>query len=177
MKVQTIITGILAAVVMTTLGISQALALDGKLYPGSMCNRFAGSTAVLPTLNASRLLNPSTTTVLRLDCPVIHDSIAPSIQSGYVDVIDPNFNGDTLNNENSQVCAELFSTSQAFSSVLTIRSTGRRCTTGASSVSRRLFFGGLPANSNAHYFYGVTLPPTFLGSQSAIISYRVDENE
>jgi hypothetical protein len=146
MQARKIITGILAAAVVAILGVSQAQALDGKLYPGSMCNRFAGSTAVLPTLNASRLLNPATT-VLRLDCPVIHDSLAPSIQSGYVDVLDRNFAGDAFNNENSQVCAELFSTSQAFTSILTIRSTGRRCTTGASSVSKRLFFGGLPANS------------------------------
>ncbi|NOT55155.1 MAG: hypothetical protein HOP18_11155 [Deltaproteobacteria bacterium] len=177
MNARKITTGILTAVVMATLGLSQAHAVDGKLYPGSMCNRFAGATTVLPTLNASRLLNPSTTTVLRLDCPVIHDSIAPNLQSGYVDVIDQNFSGDVVNNENNQVCAELFSTSQVLSSFLTIRSTGRRCTTGASATSKRLFVGGLPANSNAHYFYGITLPPKFSGFESAVISYRVDENE
>jgi hypothetical protein len=175
MKARKIITSVLAASVVALLGVSQAQAVDGKLYPGSMCVRTSGSAASLPTLNRSRLFNP-TTTILRLDCPVVHDSIAPSIQGGFVDVIDQNFNGDAFS-QNNQVCVNLNSVSQALTSTLTIRSTATRCTTGASSVSKRLSFGSLPANSNAHYFYSVTLPPAFLGNQSAIISYRVDENE
>ena len=176
MQARKIITGILVAAVVAILGVSQAQALDGKSYPGSMCVRFAGSTNILPALSLSRLFNPANT-ILRLDCPVVHDSIAGSIQSGFVDVIDQNFNGDAFNNQNSQVCVNLNSVSQALTSTLTIRSTATRCTTGATSVSKRLFVGGLPANSNAHYFYSVTLPPAFSGFQSAIISYRVDENE
>jgi len=164
------------AVMSGLFGSPAAQAVDGKLYPGSSCVRFAGSTAVLPALSVSRLFNPATT-VLRLDCPVVHDSINFSIQSGYVDVIDQNFAGDALNDANTQVCAELVSASQALSSVITFRSTGRRCTTGASSVSKRLSFGGLAANGNAHYYYSVSIPPTFNGLQSAIIAYRVDENE
>jgi hypothetical protein len=164
------------AVMSGLFGSPAAQAVDGKLYPGSSCVRFAGSTAVLPTLVYSELFNPATT-VLSLDCPVVHDSINFTIQSGYVDVIDQNFAGDALNDANTQVCAALVSFSQALSSGITFKSTGRRCTTGASSVSKRLFFGGLPANSNAHYYYSVSIPPTFNGRQSAIIAYKVDENE
>jgi hypothetical protein len=162
-----IMTGALAAIAMATLGASQAQAEeDGKLYPASSCVRWQGSS---PVLSFSRLFNPGTT-VMRLDCPVIHDFIADSIQDGYVDVIDRNFgSGDT------QVCADLTSVSQALSSTLTVRSTGRRCSVGASSVSQRLSFGGLPPNSNAHYYYSVSIPPTFNGLRSGIISYRVDE--
>ncbi len=164
------------AVMSGLFGSPAAQASDDKIYPGSMCVRFSGSTAVLPTLADSRLFNPATT-VLRMDCPVVHDSINSGIQSGYVDVIDRNFAGDNSNDANTQVCAELISISQALSSVITFRSTGRRCTTGASSVSKRLSFGSLAANSNAYYYYSVSLPPTFNGQQSAIIAYRVNENE
>jgi hypothetical protein len=176
MKARKIITGVLAAAVMATIVASPAQAEDGKLYPGSMCVRFAGSTAVLPTLDSSRLFNPATT-VLSLDCPVVHDSINESIQDGYVDVIDQNFAGNASGDGNVQVCANLVSVSQAFSSTLTVRSAGRKCTIGANSVSQRLTFGGISANSNAHYFYSVTIPPTFNGARSSIISYKVDEND
>ena len=81
-----IMTGALAAVAMVTLDASQAQAVDGKLYPASMCVRFGGSA---PRLDSSRLFNPGTT-VMRLDCPVVHDFIDESIQDGYVDVIDQN---------------------------------------------------------------------------------------
>jgi hypothetical protein len=171
-----IMTGALAAVAMVTLDASQAQAVDGKLYPASMCVRFGGSA---PRLDSSRLFNPGTT-VMRLDCPVVHDFIEESIQDGYVDVIDQN-NGFIDQNHGPtdiQVCAFLFSVSQAFSSAPTIRFSERKCSTSASSVSQRLSFGGLAADPNAHYFYSVSIPPTsFNGAQSAIISYKVDENE
>lgn len=52
---------------------------------------------------------------------------------------------------------------------------GRKCGAGASSVSQRLTFGGISANANAHYYYSVSIPPTFNGRRSGLISYRVDE--
>lgn len=94
-----------------------------------------------------------------------------------MDVIDQNFAGNTVNDRNTQVCAQLFSVSQALSSILTVRSAPLRCTTGANSVSQRLTFGGISANGNAHYYYSVSIPPTFNGSRSGIISYEVDEND
>ena len=176
MKARKIINGTLAALIMATLGASQAHAVDGKQYGGSMCVRFAGATAVLPKLNGSRILNPEKT-VLSLDCPAVHDVTGKGIKSGFVDVIDQNFVNNTANDRNSQVCAELASVSQVGSSTITFRSAGRKCTTGANSVSQRLTFGGLPADSNAHYFYSVSLPPPFNGAQSALISYKIDEDE
>jgi hypothetical protein len=167
-----IMIGALAATVLTTLGASQAQAVDGKLYPGSSCVRWQGSS---PIVSFSRLFNPGTT-VMRLDCPVVHDFIDESIQDGYVDVLDRNF-GSSTDAANVQVCADLVSISQALSSTLTVRSTGRRCSVGASSVSQRLSFGGLAANRNAHYYYSVSIPPTFNGQRSALISYEVDEND
>ena len=79
-----IMVGALAAVVMVTLGASQVQASDGKIYPGSSCVRFGGTS---PVLNASRLFNDGGTDML-LNCPVVHDVFAGSIEDGYVDVID-----------------------------------------------------------------------------------------
>ena len=173
MKARNIITSTLAAAVLTTLTIAPLHAEDSKLYPASSCVKVSGST---PALSFSRLFNPGTGR-MGLDCPVVHDNPLRSIQDGYVDVIDQNFANNTTNNPDTQVCAELVSLSQAFSSTITFRSTGRKCSTGANSVSQRLSFGGLPTNGNAHYYYSVTIPGTFNGQRSGIVTYRVDEND
>jgi hypothetical protein len=94
---------------------------------------------------------------MRLDCPVIHD--ASNIRSSSVDVIDRNFASNSVGN------------------AITMKVTPRLCTTGASSVSKRLSFGGPQPDGNAHYFYSVSIPPTFNGQWSAIITYRVVEND
>jgi hypothetical protein len=160
-----IMTGTLAAVAMVALGVSQAQAVDGKLYPASMCVRWGGSP---PLLKSSKVINIGTTD-LALDCPAVHDFIDESIQDGYVDVID--------NHRTRPVCANLVSVSQFSSSSVTERSTGWKCTTGFGFQSKRLSFGGLAADPNAHYFYSVQIPPPDNGLTSAIISYEVDEND
>ncbi len=43
---------------------------DRKIYPGSMCIRFAGATSHNVKLNASEIGNPSSTQRLRVDCPI-----------------------------------------------------------------------------------------------------------
>src|SRR5687767_14789550 len=113
---RSIITGALAAVILATLGASQAQAEeDGKVYPGSMCVRFGGTN---PVLNASRLFNHGATDML-LDCPVVHDLIDGSIQEGFVDVID--------NHSSRSVCVSLFRISQVNSSTTTGESEGPVC--------------------------------------------------
>jgi hypothetical protein len=173
---RTILYSALAVVVMAAMGAAQALALDGKVYPASMCVQWAGSSTVLPVLNDSRLFNPSTT-IMRLDCPAVHDSINNSIERGYVDVIDNHADDASLPETAKQVCALLVSASQVTSSTTTVRTTPRVCSTGAKFQSQRLSFGGLPADRNAHYYYSVSIPPVDNGLRSAIISYFVDEND
>ncbi len=48
---------------------------DTKIYPGSMCVPWNSSQPV-PWLNTSALENPSSTTPLRVDCPVIGNGLA-----------------------------------------------------------------------------------------------------
>jgi hypothetical protein len=158
----------LAAVVMVAIGASQAQAVDGKLYPASMCVRWEGSE---PLLNHSRLLNAGSTT-LRLDCPVVRDELSgdlPGIQDGYVDVID--------NHGTEQVCAELVAVSQFQSETLTVESSGRQCSPFTGFQSQRLSFGELFSDLNAHYYFSVSIPPVDDGLRSGIIAYEVDEED
>src|SRR5436190_10251536 len=104
--------------------------LDQKIYPASMCVRYMGDQ---PRLNASRVFN-SGTTVMRLDCPVIHDWNTAPIYSGWVDVIDQNFGVNTPNDGNYQVCAQLVSYNAAAG---TASFSSRHCSMHASSSIQR----------------------------------------
>lgn len=164
----------LAAVFMAVIGASQAHAVDAKIYPGNMCIRWQGPN---PTFELGSIKNPGTT-VLYLDCPVIHDQIDNRINSGWVDVVDNNLSSDAPGNTNMQVCATLFSVSRVGSTAFTIQRTGPVCSRGGGLTSQRLSFGSLPAHLNAHYFYGISIPPvpSSGGGPSSVISYRVEEN-
>ena len=155
---------ILVAVVMVALGILPAHALDGKNYPGSMCVRWAGTST--PVYNFSAIGNPSATTDLRLDCPVVKD--AASIQSGWVRVIDQHYNDDVGCSLNSFYRSEGgyvgWWTPWVSSS-------------GSSPNPQHLGFGSVGANSLTHYYYSCRIPPTYAGNISYITSYHVTEND
>src|SRR5713101_5788905 len=95
--------------------------LDQKIYPASMCKQYAGPQ---PRLYASMIFNPGTS-VMRLDCPVIHDWNTAPIYSGWVDVIDGNYGANTPYDENYQVCAQLVS---YLAVAGTARFSSRQCT-------------------------------------------------
>jgi hypothetical protein len=162
-----LLTGALAAAVMATLGASHAQAVDSKLYPASMCIRWQGPEHVL---NSGRIFNPAASGTIRLDCPIVRDSLTTKgIKEGYVDMID-------LSPTAERVCADLQSISQFNRASTVAKSTGRKCTTGPNAGnSQRVFFGGFTPDVNAHYFYSVSIPPAPLNERSGIISYRVDE--
>ncbi len=77
----------IAAVFMMVISSLSAFAGDGKIYPGSMGFRYAGT--AVPALNVSAIGNPSSTTWLYLDLPVIHD--CGRIKSGWVKAIDMSY--------------------------------------------------------------------------------------
>ena len=52
--------------------VTQVHAGDGKAYAGSSCVRYSGAT---PVYSYGRIGNPSTTTDIYLDCPVVKDHI------------------------------------------------------------------------------------------------------
>ena len=59
----------LFAMGIVVLSAVQVHASDGKNYPGSLCVRWSGTST--PVYNFSAIGNPSATTELRLDCPVV----------------------------------------------------------------------------------------------------------
>jgi hypothetical protein len=157
---------------MAAIGASQVQAdVDGKIYPASMCVRWAGSE---PLLEHSRLFNTGSTT-LRLDCPIVRDIIGgfiPGIQEGYLDVIN--------NHGTEQVCAEVVGVSQVESATFTVESSGRQCTPLSGFQSQRLSFNNPPVigvRKTEHYYFSVSIPPVDAGRRSGIISYEVDEED
>ena len=140
-------------------------AVDAKIYPGSMAVRWTSSDPV-PHLNASALFNPSSTKTLRVDLPVIHDIIAKSIKSGWVKVVDRHYSHNIRCNLMS-----VYRSGGGFYGW-----TGpNRYSSGSGTGPQTLNFPGLGSNSVAHYYVSCSIPRTYSGNRSGIVSYRVDE--
>ena len=144
-----------------------AFAIDGKIYPGSMGIRWNSSDPV-PHLSASAVFNSSSTKSLRLDLPVIHDSIHHSISSGWVRVIDRHYNQNIRVSMNS-----VYRNGCSFWGWWG----ANKYSAGTNCSAQALSFPGLGSNSQAHYYYSVTIPPTYSGNKSGIVSYYVAEKD
>jgi hypothetical protein len=155
----------LAAFVLATLGATQAHAVDGKNYPGSMCVPWGANRT--PTYYYSAIGNPSTSTDLLLDCPIVRDSITNTIQSGWVKAIDQHY----YDNVSCRLDSIYFSGGAAWG-----WSSPTLSSSGSSGNPQHLAFGGVGANNTAHYYYSCRIPPTFNGNVSSITSYQVNEN-
>ena len=154
----------LLALFMVIAGALPALADDGKVYPGSMGVRYAGTST--PCLNYSAIGNPSANTWLYLDLPVIHDTIGGHIKWGWVKAIDWHWS--------SNISARLISIYRngcAFYGWFS----PTRYTSGSGCHPQHLSFGSLGANSISHYYYSCKIPPRYQGRTSYIVSYRVEE--
>ncbi len=141
----------------------QVHAVDGKNYPGSLCVRWSGTST--PVYNFSAIGNPSATTELRVDCPVVKD--ASNIQSGWVLVVDQHDNDGIGCNLNS-----LYRSGGGYAGWSTpwVSSVGR------SDDAQPLGFGSVGSNNLTHYYYSCRIPPTDAGRISYITSYHVREN-
>lgn len=170
MNMRKLMTCALLAVALAALGAAHAQART-YVYPGSSCVRTAGPT---PAFSYSRIFNPGTD-ILYLDCPI---AAVQSVRGHNVDVIDQNYVNDNVSRY-SQVCVELVGVLQRYYSTVYIASTGMQCTRGASSGGNRISMGSFPLKGGAgvsdYFYYSVSIPPTFNGQRSAIISYRVQQ--
>jgi len=159
----------LVASVMLAIGASQAHALDGKVYPGSMCVPWTNG--YLFQLSSSAMTNPSSSGWLDLDCPVIHDSIGyNSITSGWMLVRDRHSSSAVYCNLNS-----LYPSGSGFAGSWTPFQYSSNIPSPANAQSL-VFWTGLPATANqAHDYFSCHIPPTYGGNASSIISYSVTE--
>lgn len=144
-----------------------AFAADGKIYPGSMGVKWKTSEPD-PVLSFSAIGNPSATKPLRLDLPVIHDSINHSIKNGWVKAIDMHYS--------ENISARLMSIYRNGCQWYGWGSP-TRTTSGSNCAAQTLSFGSLSSNSSAHYFYSCSIPPIYNGQASFIVSYKVDEKD
>jgi len=156
---------LLAVALGMTIGASFALAGDGKIYPGSMCVRYAGTGT--PSYNFSAIGNPSATQWLYLDCPVIHDTIGGNINKGWVRMIDQHYSSDVRCSLNSY-----YRSGNAFWGWWT----ANKSTSGSGAHPQHITFNGIGANSLAHYYYSCRIPPRYSGNTSYITSYNVEED-
>lgn len=140
---------------------------DGKVYPGSMGVRWSSYDPV-PTLNASAIGNPSSTKSLRVDLPVIHDCIGNNIEQGWVKVIDMHYGQNIRCSLNS-----VYRNGSSFYGWWG----PNKYSSGSSQNPKTLTHGGLGSNTQAHYYYSCSIPPTYNGNRSYIISYYVEEND
>ena len=156
----------LVFVFLGTVGVSPIHAADAKIYPGSMCVRYDGTNT--PGYNFSAIGNPSDSTWLLLDCPIVRDHTDRTISSGVVQVIDLHFSEQVYCSLNS-----FYRSGDAFLGWWT----QPKASSGTSTGQQTLSFGGVGSNSLAHYYYSCGIPPKYNGQVSYIISYKVNENQ
>jgi hypothetical protein len=154
----------LVVAVMLLIGAAPVWAGDGKIYPGSMCVRYAGTST--PTYNNSAIGNPSGNSWLYLDCPAIHDTIGRSIKKGWVRMIDQHYNSNIRCNLNSIL---------RNGSVFWGWWTPNKSSAGSGVNPQHITYGGIGANTLAHYYYSCRIPPRYSGNTSYITSYYVEE--
>ena len=155
---------LISLVSVLALGVSSGMAGDGKLYPGSMCVRYAGTST--PAYNFSAIGNPSTTSWLYLDCPVIHDTISSNVKNGWVRMIDQSYTNALRCSLNS-----FYRSGGSFYGWWT----ANKSSSGSGSHPQHITYSGIGANSLAHYYYSCRIPPKYSGNTSYITSYYVEE--
>ena len=154
---------LLAFAVLAVMGLSTAQAGDAKVYPGSMGVRWAGTNP--PSFLYSAIGNPSATSWLYVDLPIINDS-DNGISRGWVRAIDMNPSYDVTCSLNSMY---------RYGPDWYGWWTPTKSTAGSASYAQILEFGSLGGSGIAHYYYTVKIPPKYGANISYITSYRAEE--
>jgi hypothetical protein len=147
-----------------TMGASLAYAVDTKEYPGSMCVKWGGDG--IPVYDWSSIGNASPTSPLDLDCPIVHD--AAGAISGWVRVTDYHYNLDISCTLVSVYRSDIDSSPQ-------YKLSRTQYSSGSGPKVQQLPFGGVEAESIAHYYYSCSIPPAYNGSVSYIHTYQIVE--
>ncbi len=154
---------LLLALFMVMTGALPALAADGKIYPGSMGVRYAGTST--PTYNCSAIGNPSANEWLYLDLPVVRDA-SDGISRSSVRVIDQHYSSNIM----CQLCS-VYRCGCGYCGWFT----PRKYSSGSGCHEQVLEPGGVGCNSKSHYYFSCKIPPKYYNNTSYIISYYVRE--
>jgi hypothetical protein len=153
------------ALFMLIAGALPALAVDAKIYPGSMGVRYAGTST--PTYSCGAIGNPSANSWLYLYLPAIHDTIAGNIDKSRVRVLDRHCGAN--------IRCRLYSRYHCGCGCCGWASP-TRFSTGCGCTPQVLNTGGVNANSISHYYFSCRIPPKYNNKISYISSYYVREN-
>lgn len=163
-KLQSLFVTLSAAAVIVGLGAPMAQAGDYKAFPGSMCvrnNDYSGGTLYYGS--SGRLFNTSTTSWLRVICPIVRDNEtgSPSFQAIVID----------QHLSDGVACRAVSNSRDGTANNMTAVVTSQ----GNASTGKEINLGGVASKENfGHHHILCSIPPKG-AANSAIASYIVLE--
>ena len=137
---------------------------DQKVYPGSMGVKFSGAT---PSYYFSTIGNPSSTTTMGVDLPAVNDTNT-NIESSWVRVLDRHYSAGVSCSLNTAYWNNTYDTFYG--------SWGAAVTSaGSSNDVQVLNTGTAHGSAERHIYFSCSIPATYSGNLSHIVSYSVDE--
>jgi hypothetical protein len=149
----------IAVLTISALNGQSAIAADGKVFSGAMCQPVLGNGSHA----GGTILNDSTTGSLTVECPVVRDIVSGDIQEGQIRV----YQAGGITQCVLQV-KSYFGGAGIQQFVSTANGTGYRT----------LQFDAMSGSNNRPFYYWCALPPSASSSfndQSRLIGYRVTE--
>lgn len=178
MKTQIMKSAMLALVVLVPmLGSTNAMAVDGKIYTPLGCVK-SGTSGVLTYDRADSISNTSTTQSLTVNCPLVRDSTASGISSGWVTIVDRSTASAVSCTLKNSVYADNSPTPSTNNGANVLSPIGLN-----SNATVRLSFSGsgIPtgiSNGVSQYYYTCNLPRAeSTASFSSLRSYSLTEND
>lgn len=154
---------------LTTVSLSAMSAEDGKTFPGALCQPETGVQSVLRDSTGS-MFNTSTA-AQAWTCPVVRDVMGDEIEGAVITVVDRNVAAGDPN-----VSCTLYSRTPIGGLV----ASEFHSTAGGPGTVTLLYAPGNPNLAGAqegYYYFRCSIPGTYLGRRSGIVSYRVVEND
>ena len=146
-------------------GAGIAEAGDRKVYPGEMGVKWSGPN---PVYNTGAIGNPSSTSWMYVDLPVINDDTGSGIDYSSVAVVDRHYSSDVRCSINTAYWNNSADTFYGYWGP-------NRSSSGSSGDQQTLSTGSASHGSTRHEYFSCRIPPTYSGNVSYIISYTADE--
>jgi hypothetical protein len=153
------------------IAIQPAHAADQKVFPGSMCVRYAGPGLTVEPLDNSSIFNNSGSAVMRVDCPIMKTRPRTGLSRVWVRVIDQH--------PTQNVVCRLVNSIRSGSNWSQRLGPSRQ---SSGNSPNRQSLQAAPVNpvdgwasELGHWYVSCSIPPLSSGRRSHIINYWVDE--
>lgn len=154
---------LVAPLILALAGVAEAA--DRKVYPGSMAITWSGPA---PAYYYGSVSNPSSTSWMYVDLPVINDDTTSGIDISLVKVLDRHYSSDIRCSINTVYWNNSAGTFYGYWGP-------NAYSAGSSNTEQTLSTGAASHGSTRHEYFSCALPPTYSGNRSHIISYTVEE--